>query len=163
MGQDIAANGGHRERRVRQMKTIMALGVVLVALGSLMAPPAMADPDLEGSIEAITCPDAVNPGAISVLGPIVAIPPGTPVTLGPLAITCGNLQVGLRVKVGCTDATCATAAYIEVSPVSAESSIAIVGCAGVCFQLTSDVACFLTPDVRVQQNEELPWAPGYQA
>ncbi len=56
------------------MKTIMALGVVLVALGSLMPPPAMADPDLEGTIEAITCPDAVTPGSISVLGPSVTIP-----------------------------------------------------------------------------------------
>jgi hypothetical protein len=141
------------------MKTITALGLVLVALGSLTAPPAMADPDLEGSIEALACPDAVNPGAISVLGPIVAIPPGTPVTLGPLAITCTDLQVGFRVKVGCTDATCATAAYIEVSPVSAESSIAIVGCAGICFQLTSDVACFLTPGVRVQQNKNFLGLP----
>ena len=48
MGQNIAANTDHREKdRVDRMKTIMALGVVLVALGSLMAPPAMADPDLE--------------------------------------------------------------------------------------------------------------------
>ena len=141
------------------MKTVMALAVLLVAVGSLMAPPAMADPDLEGSIEAITCPDAVNPGAIAVLGPIVAIPPRTPVTLGPLAVTCANLQVGLRVKVGCTDATCATAAYIEVSPVSAESSIKIVGCVGECFQLTSNVACFLTPDVRVQQNKNFLGLP----
>jgi len=79
--------------------------------------------------------------------------------MGPLVITCGDLQVGLRVKVGCTDATCATAAYIEVSPVSAESSIKIVGCVGECFQLTSNVACFLTPDVQVKQNQNLLGLP----
>jgi len=45
MGQDIAATVG------RQMKTIMALGVMLVTLGALMASPVMADPYLEGSIE----------------------------------------------------------------------------------------------------------------
>ncbi len=45
-------------------------------------------------------------------------PPGIPITgEGPAVITCTDLQVGGRVKVGCTDATCTTAAYIEFIPV----------------------------------------------
>lgn len=136
------------------MKTIVALGVGLFALGSLMALPAMADPDLEGTIQAIQCPpDAVTPGGIVVLGSGAHIPPGIPITgEGPAVITCADLQVGSRVKVGCTDDTCATAAYIEFIPDSAESSINIVGCGGGCFALKNNVACFLRPDTRVKQN-----------
>ncbi len=74
-------------------------------------------------------------------------------------ITCTDLQVGGRVKVGCTDATCTTAAYIEFIPVSAESSIKIVGCAGACFLLTNNAGCFLRPDVRVKQTKNFLGLP----
>ena len=93
------------------------------------------------------------------LGPSVAIPPGIPITVGPAAITCTDLQVGLRVKVGCTDATCTTAAYIEVSPSRPRVRLKLSGAPGACFLLTNNVGCFLTPDVRVKQTKNFLGLP----
>lgn len=97
------------------MKTLTAFGMFLaLALGPWVALPVMADPDLDGAITALTCPDAGVPsdGSITVLGVTSVIPAaGIPITgEGPAPITCSDLKVGDRVKVGCTGATCNAAA-----------------------------------------------------
>ena len=126
------------------MKTLKALGVALIVAGSFMALPAMADPDLEGTIQDISiCTSIV------VLGKTSAITASTIITEeGGGVIGCGTLDIGDRVKVGCTDKTCDTAASIKFNPNSSESSVASVnGCPSATgFTLSNGVLCDLTQE-----------------
>jgi hypothetical protein len=144
------------------MKTITALGAVLALLGSLMTLPAMADPDLDEGIEAITCPDFSIPadGSITVLGKASTINAATVIEGDPDPVPCGALQVGDQVKVSCTDNTCVTAAKIKFKPASAESSVAAAACPYVggtaLIELSNAVICEVRPDAQVKQPKSNP-------
>ena len=127
------------------MKTLKALGVAFIVAGSFMALPAMADPDLEGTIQDISICDGIK-----VLGKTSTITASTIITEeGGGVIGCGTLDIGDRVKVGCTDKTCDTAASIKFNPNSSESSVAsVIGCPAAVtgFTLSNGVFCDLTQE-----------------
>ena len=136
------------------MKKLTVLGVFVVVLGLWMPLPAMADPDLVGNIQAFSAGFAcANGDTITVLGTAVAIvvPPGTVFTGAP----CSDLDVGDRVKVGCTSNSCGTAAYVAFDPISAESSVSSA-CAGALptnFGLSNGVFCHISSTTQVKDKK----------
>jgi hypothetical protein len=139
------------------MKLIKALGVALVVVGSSLALPALADPDIEGGIQDGLCPDPNGPtdGFVTVLGRTVVVPVGTPITEGKDPVDCDRLAEGDRVKISCTDETCATAASIKWDPNSAESAIGIVPCGAnpLGFRL-KNMACLVDANTEVKQDNK---------
>ena len=94
------------------------------------------------------------------LGKTSVIPAaGIPITgEGPAPITCSDLKVGDRVKVGCTGASCGTAAYIKFDPVSAESSESTIpifcdGALDDTFVLSNGVQCRVVSSTTVKQKK----------
>jgi len=104
-------------------KTVSALVVFAAVVAAWGVLPALADPDLVGNITAFDYGPCYPPGTITVLGKEVTIDSSTVFKGAP----CEDLGVGDRVKIGCTDNTCDTAAYVDFGPpISAESSIASI-------------------------------------
>jgi hypothetical protein len=139
---------------VLRKKTPIAALVLAAAVGPWAASPALADPDLDGTIEALVCPTEEDPGQITVLGVTSVLPVGIVLHDGPRLVDCADLELGDRVKVKCADPACATAASVDwKAEVSAEGPVASADCVERGhFTLLSGVTCDVDGDTSVKMK-----------
>lgn len=133
---------------------IATIALAAAATLGLWAGPALADPDLDATIEDIVCPTDVDPGSITVLGVTSVLPVGIEIR----GATCENLEIGDRVKVKCADPACATAAKVEwKAKVSAEGPVATADCIDrEQFTLASGVTCDVDGATAVKMKRPRP-------
>ena len=125
---------------VKMTKKTNTLAILtFTAATMMMTSAALADTDLDATVESILCPTDVDPGHITVLGVTSVLPVGVEIH----GTDCAGIEEGDRVKVKCADPACATVAKLEwKSKVSAEGPVASADCIDrEQFTLASGVTC----------------------
>lgn len=137
--------------RNKRTTRLASLAFAAVAMTTAMASTALADTDLDATVEDIVCPTDVDPGSIRVLGVTSVLPVGVEIR----GAACADIQDGDRVKVKCADPACATAAKVEwKAKVSAEGPVASADCSDrVEFTLASGVTCAVDASTPVRAKK----------